>query len=126
VNVRPLLILLTIPLISGCSILSGLFGKDVEPIVIQKKANERTRLNLSELPPLTSRTPTWIIVTPDNVNSVWKDLKDKNTDVVLFALTDNGYEELALNIAELRNFINSQRQIIIKYKQYYEPTENKK
>jgi hypothetical protein len=98
----------------------------IEPIVIQKKANERTRLNLSELPPLTSRTPTWIIVTPENVNSVWKDLKDKNTDVVLFALTDDGYEELALNIAELRNFINSQRQIIIKYKQYYEPTENKK
>jgi hypothetical protein len=39
---------------------------------------------------------------------------------VVFGLTDDDYQQLALTIAELRNFIATQRNIIIKYKDYYE------
>ena len=35
-------------------------------------------------------------------------------------LTDNGYEKLALNFADIRNKIAEQRQIILSYKDYYE------
>ena len=41
----------------------------------------------------------------------------------MFALTDNGYEKLALNFADIRNKIAEQRQIILSYKDYYEPKE---
>lgn len=112
--------ILLIPiLISGC----GSFGwkSSVPPLEIQKKAIERTRLNLADptLPKVI--TPTWVIVTPENVEQVFNDLREKNVDLVLFALTDDGYEELSITIAEIRNFMASQRAVLIKYREYYEP-----
>lgn len=122
-SVRHLLILLTIPLISGCSLFN--LG-NVEPVTINKKAVERTRLDLTEPKVLQLKTPQWFIITPENSDEVWKKLKEDGTDLVLFALTDDGYEELAINIAELRSLIAQQRSIIIKYKEYYEPKKEGK
>lgn len=121
-NVRNLSILFILPLISGCSVLS-LFKKepDVKPIEIQTKAVERARLNIPEPTPLTGRQMHWVVITPENAEEVWKKLKEENTDLVLFGLTDDGYEQLAITMAEIRNFIAQQRLIIIKYKEYYEP-----
>jgi len=119
VNVRHLLIATTLPLISGCA--SFGWTSSVKPIEVQTKAVERTRLNLADPAPLKGRELSWIIITPENAEEVWKKLKESNTDVVLFAITDDGYEQLALTMAELRNFIAQQRAIIVKYKEYYEP-----
>jgi len=123
VNVRLSLILLTPLLISGCSVFGS--WKTVEPITIQKKAEERQKLNLPDPTPLKPRVPSWIIITPENAAQVWKHLLEEKVDLVLFGLTDEGYEELAINMADLRNFINTQRQIIQQYKKYYEPKEIK-
>ena len=71
--------------------------------------------------PVTAKPIEWIIITPENAEQVWAKLKESNADIVLLGLTDNGYEQLAVTIAELRNMIAAQRQIIIKYKEYYEP-----
>jgi len=119
VNVRHLLIATTLPLISGCA--SFGWTSSVKPIEVQTKAVERTRLNLADPAPLKGRELNWVIITPENAEEVWKKLKESNTDVVLFAITDDGYEQLALTMAELRNFIAQQRAIIVKYKEYYEP-----
>lgn len=121
-NVRHLLIPLIPLLISGC----GTFkfgGQTVEPISIEKKAVERARLDLAEPKPLMGRPMQWIIITPDNAEQVWQDLKGKNMDLVLFGITDEGYEELSISMAEIRNFIAQQRSIIVKYKEYYEPKD---
>lgn len=116
-------------LLSGCASLGSLnpFGssKDVKPVEIKTKAEERTRLNLSEPAPLNLSAPTFIIITPENADEVWNGLKEGNDDIVLFGLTDQGYEKLAILIAELRNFINTQRMIIQQYREYYEPQEVK-
>ena len=121
-NVRHLLIPLIPLLISGC----GTFkfgGQTVEPISIEKKAVERTRLDISDPKPLVSKPVKWILITPENAEKVWEDLRKDNVDLVLFAITDEGYEELAVSMAEIRNFISQQRAIIIKYKEYYEPSK---
>ena len=98
-NVRHLLILTTLPLlISGCASFS-LFGDRVKPIEVQTKAVERTPLNLPDPAPMKVREVKWIIVTPENVNKVFSDLKEQNVDLVLFAITDDGYEQLALTMA---------------------------
>jgi len=120
VNVPALLTAITLPLlVSGC----GSFGwrSDVQPLEVQKRAVERTPLRLADPAPLQARELGWIIVTPENAEATWQRLRESNTDVVLFALTDDGYETLALTMAELRNFIAQQRGIILKYKEYYEP-----
>ena len=112
--------------LQGCA----MFGwNNVEPIEIRKKAQERTPLNLADPQPLKPSVPQWIIITPENSAQVFSDLKSKNTDMVLFALTDDGYEELAVDMAQIRAFIAQQRDIIVKYREYYEPkkpTEGKK
>jgi len=127
VNVPALLTAITLPLfVSGC----GSFGwrSDVQPIEIQKRAVERTPLRLPDPAPLQARELDWIIITPENAEATWQRLKESNTDVVLFALTDDGYETLALTMAELRNFIAQQRTVLGKYREYYEtmPPADKK
>ena len=119
-NVPALLTAITLPLlVSGC----GSFGwrSDVQPLEVQKRAVERTPLRLPDPAPVQARELEWIIVTPENAESVWQRLRDSNTDVVVFALTDDGYETLALTMAELRNFIAQQRAILNRYRDYYEP-----
>lgn len=105
--------------LSGCASLS-LFGGGPKSIEVAKKAEERTKLNIAEPEPLDLQSPKWIIITPENSSEVWPRVKEENEDVVLFGLTDQGYETLSIMIAELRNFINTQRIIIQQYKQYYE------
>lgn len=109
-------------LISGCASFWPFSNKpEVKEIQIQKKEVERTRLNLPEPSPLKAREFTWVVVTPENIEEVWQKLKEQNIDLVLFALSDDGYQELAMTMAEVRNYIASQKAIIIKYKEYYEP-----
>ena len=81
---------------------------------------EKTPLALPQPDPMRIKPVEWLLVTPANSEQVFKNLDAKGQDQVLFGLTDDGYQQLALTIAELRNFINTQRNIIIKYKEYYE------
>ena len=124
-NVQLSLILLTsLFFINGCSILPKFWEDDVQPIEVKEVAVERIKLNIEAPKPLQPEKIEWVVITPDNVDKVWKKLKKKNKDLVLFGLTDEGYEKLSINMAEIRNFINTQRIIILKYKDYYEKDNN--
>ena len=123
-NARHLLILPILVLINGCSLIGlGLLNKP-DPIEIRTKAEERVKLNLADPPPLKTRDIKWVIITRENAEHVFKELESKGVDVVIFGLTDEGYEQLALTMAELRNYVATQRSIIIKYKDYYEPKKS--
>ena len=92
--------------------------KTLETYTIEKK---REPLALDMPAPLELQDVDWIIITKDNADEVFEKIKnEKNGDYALFALTDNGYEKLALNFADIRNKIAEQRQIILSYKEYYE------
>lgn len=104
--------------LSGCG---SLFGSRVKPIEIVSKPIERMPLNLAQPTPLKLKRIEWIVVTPANVDSVFQRLEKDKQNQVLFAVTDQGYMEMAVTMAEIRNFIIAQRQIVIQYKQYYEP-----
>ncbi len=105
--------------LSGCAGFG--FGSSVKPIEIVSKPIERMPLNLAQPAPLKLKRIQWIVVTPGNVDSVFERMASEKQNQVLFAVTDQGYMELAMTMAEIRNFINTQRQIVIQYKQYYEP-----
>lgn len=112
-------------LTSGCGVFNPFSRPEVKQVEIQTKVVERTRLNLKLPPPLEARSMDWYVVTPENVDEIWNKLKEQEKTLVLFALTDDGYEQLSLTIAEVRNIINSQRVILLKYREYYEPQEVK-
>jgi hypothetical protein len=105
-------------MLQGCALLGW---KAIEGIEIKKKAVDRTPLNLADPSPLKPTAPQWRVITPENQAQVFAELKSKNIDQVLFALTDDGYEELSVDIAQIRALIAQQRDIIVKYREYYEP-----
>ena len=105
---------LAIILLSSCA--AGV--KVIDTYKIEKK-REPLALDMPE--PLKLQDVDWIIITKDNADEVFEKIKnEKNGDYALFALTDTGYEKLALNFADIRNKIAEQRQIILSYKEYYE------
>lgn len=62
----------------------------------------------------------WIIVTEENYKKVFDELRKNNKDVVVFGLTDDNYEILSMNFAQVRNYIILQGNVLKKYKEYYE------
>ena len=102
--------------LTGCTSIPSILQVDAQPV-------ERAPLVLPVPDTITTKPVEYIIVTPDNGEEVFKDLQSSNTNVVLFAVTDEGYQNLSLNIAELMKLVKQQKAIIAAYKNYYE-TEN--
>ena len=114
--------LLLLTNLTGCASISGLFGKeDVKPIEVVAKPIERAPLNIADPKPLSLKPFEWTVITKENAAEVFKRLEDNKDSIVLFGLTDDGYQQLSMTIAEIRTLIATQREIIIKYKEYYEP-----
>lgn len=112
--------LLLVSNLTGCASFS-LFGQSEKPIEITTKAVDKTPLDIAQPDPIKTKPIEWVVVTPDNADAVFKKIADSGQEVVLFAITADGYQQLAVTIADLRNLINTQRNIIVKYKDYYEP-----
>ena len=113
-------------LLTGCNTLGSLFSwgsstPPVQPIEIRTVPVEKTPLALENPQPLRLKPVDWIVITPQNWEEVFKQMQTKEQNLVLFGLTSDGYQTLSVTIAELRNLINTQRLIIEKYKEYYEP-----
>jgi hypothetical protein len=65
----------------------------------------------------------YIVVTEENIAEVWAELEASGKSVVLFALTHEGYENLALNNADIIRYLSEQKAVIIAYKEYYEKAD---
>lgn len=67
------------------------------------------------------------IITRDNMTAKIEEITRKtsgNNDFVIFALTTEGYQNLVSNSAELRRFIQQQRDIISAMREYYEQSSS--
>ena len=103
--------------------LVGCAGNKVKPeakVVIQKVIEKKLPLNIANPTPLDLGHIQWIIVTEENVDEIWQQIKDDNEGVALFALRHGDYETLAMNIAEIRQLIGEYVVILKQYKKYYE------
>jgi hypothetical protein len=108
----------------GCLILFGISAcsQPVQKIEVSAKPIDKPELTLPYADPIQTRGVEWIIITPDNYEKVFADLKKAGQDVVLFALTDKGYENIALNLSDIRAYIQQQQAIIVAYEGYYKET----
>lgn len=98
-------------LISGCA--------TTQPIQLSTSPVQRPELVLPEADAIVNRPVDWILITPENYEQVFADLKKSGQDVVLFGLTAKGYENLSLNANDLRTYMQQQNAIILAYKNYY-------
>jgi hypothetical protein len=80
---------------------------------------ERPELILPETNTLDLRNVDFVVVNRDNVEQVFANLERQGKPVVLFALTDENYQNLSLNIADIMELLSQQKAIIIAYDQYY-------
>ncbi len=63
----------------------------------------------------------WWVVTPDNAAQFTREFQKDTGDIVYIAISVPDYENLSLNMAELRRYIEQQKSIIV----YYENSINK-
>lgn len=103
---------------SGCS--------SIKEIEIFSKPVERAPLNLDSPPPVKLEKVEWIVITEENYKEVFDKLKEQGKDIVLFGLTDDGYETLAINFAQVRKYIILNNSVLQKYKDYYEESKDAK
>ena len=109
------LLLIFLPLLSSCS-----FFSTPEPppkIIIETKYIDKQIPTQQRPKPLKMNGLTWYVVTEENVDSFFVQLKkEQNGIIVFFALTPKDYENLSINVADIRRYIIQQKEII----EYYE------
>jgi len=97
----------------------------VKQLEIFKQEVPREKLNLNTPTPLELENLRWIIITSKNADEVFKKLEEQGIDPVLWGLTDKDFELLAKNFARIRNQLKITNDLLSKYKEYYEPSEEK-
>ncbi len=96
---------------------TGCAEKEIEILTVQ---DERLHLNLSEPEQLKLKPVNFYIITEDNKDSVFKQIKSTNKDAMLIGLTDEDYIKMSENMILIQNYILEQKYIINSYKLYYE------
>lgn len=102
---------LAILLISSCSTLN--------PIEVTSTPIEKPQLVLPSADLVNMRELRWIVITEDNVELVFEILRKTGRPVALFSLGGKSYENVSLNLSDLRTFIQQQTAIIAAYQDYY-------
>jgi len=99
----------TVLILSGCS------GR-VEPEVKVVTKVEKVQIPTVALPkPLQLSDTRVFVVTKDNFAEFEKEFTELYGDLAFVALSMKDYENLALNISELKRYINQQGEIIVYY-----------
>lgn len=114
---NPLIAIILTAILSGCA--------HTDPITITTVPLERIPLVVPTVDPYSNRNVEWIVVTPENAKQVFEDLKKHGKAVVLFALTDKGYENLALNVGDQIKITKQMQAVIDAYKKYYLEVEKR-
>ena len=98
-------------------------SKSVQEIKVTTVEVSKTPLNLPNPDPLKLQDVEWIIITKDNANEIFERIKSAGGEYALFAVEDTGYEKLQINFTDIRNKLAEQRQLLLAYREYYEPSE---
>lgn len=103
-------------------IASSLVGCASEPIVITKTNYVVKKIPIQSAPkPLDLHRVKFYAVTPENMEEFLEKFEEESGGVpVFFAISVPDYENMSLNVAELRRYINQQKSLII----YYEDSIN--
>jgi len=125
-KLQALLLLPLLLTLSSCTSFS-LFGRKPpvapEPIVVTETEYLYREIPIQARPkPVTLYDIQFYAVTDENIDDFLYTFEEKEGSVVFFAISVPDYENIALNMGELRRFIESQNAIIL----YYEENVNVK
>ena len=111
--------------ISGCSSWSW---PKLTQIEVQTVEVERNIPIQNRPQPITMNTTMkWWVVTEENFKEFKEKFQKENGDpLVAYVLSVKDYETLALNMAEIKRYIEQQKEIIIYYEEAVKPREKEK
>lgn len=101
---------LTLLLLSGCSAL-----RPEREIVTVTKTVALDIPTANKPKPVNLIKGEFYVVTNENYEQFIEDFKSKNGEIVYVAMSVKDYENLSINMGELRRFINQQKEVIVYY-----------
>jgi hypothetical protein len=105
---------------SGCS-----SWRDVLPVEIKTVEVERKIPTQNRPRPVKMNDVYFYVVTEDTFDKFKERFVKENGDLLFYALSVRDYENIALNMAELKRFIDQQKQVIIYYEKAVKPKDKK-
>ena len=118
-NLKILLLLTLItPLITSCSLVPSVKQVEIQTVEVERKIplqNRPRQLDMQDIQ--------WYVVTEKNFPEFKKRFADENGELVGYVLSVRDYESLALNMADIKRYIEQQKEIIIYYEKAITPKE---
>ena len=115
-----LIIALLVLTMTGCSI----FRKP-EPEIITRTVTVAPNIPLKPTPrPINMTDVNWYVVTTDNIQEFEKRFENDNSDLVFFALSVPHYQNLSVNLADIRRYLEQQQAIILYYESQITESKN--
>jgi hypothetical protein len=119
-SLKTLAAMLAVLFLTGCS----LFSPAPEPeIKVVTKVEKTTVPTVSRPKPVQLNDVRVYVVNERILDQFISEFKERHGEVAFVALSMQDYENLALNVAELRRFINQQTQIIVYYEDAVKPVD---
>ena len=92
------------------------------PTVVETPEIEAPTINIVRSPdPVAMKDADIVVVTESNLEEVIERIKGTQGEFVLYAMTASSFEALALNLEQIKRFIEEQNEVIL----YYEKAVNK-
>ena len=108
--------------VASLLILSGCTGRQPEPEIKTVTTVQKITVPIVARPkPIDLVDVQVYVVNKDNLDDFVKEFTAKHGEFAVVALSIDGYENLALNIADLRRYINQQTDIIVYYEDSMKP-----
>ena len=95
------------------------------PTVVETPEIEAPTINIVRRPdPVTMKDADIVVVTESNLEDVIKRIKDTQGEFVLYAMTASSFEALALNLEQIKRFIEEQNSVILYYEKAVKKDDN--
>lgn len=95
------------------------------PTVVSRPViHERPPFVPPTITPVQQQPVEWAVITRDNSQDKFRELEARSGSSTVFALSPQGYQNLSVNVAELRRFIEQQNSVIAAMRRYYEEPVN--
>ena len=114
------LLLLSV-IVSSCTSWPKFTQIEVQTVEVERNIpiqNRPRQLNLSNI--------TWYVVTEENFEEFKKRYEKENGMFLFYVISVRDYETLSLNMAEIKRYIEQQKQIIIYYEKAIVPEKEEK
>ena len=108
-----LIALMAMLLLSSCSSIPNVIDINAAPV-------EKQKLELPSVDRFSQRPTDWIVITPENAEQIFSQLSADGKTLVVFAMEEQSYQALSLNVTDLLKLVKQQQAVIAAYERYYE------